>query len=194
MVSLRERNRLNAMRATQRAALRLFQERGFGNVTVGEIADEVGMAPSTLYRHFMTKEDIIIWDEHEPAIGKALVKAVLKNQPIFESLRTVLVDELGSRYDNDLEFQLARVQYIYATDELHAAAIEADLENREELTEALEQIMTKRNRQAALIIAGASLLALDVAIERWQANDARTPLKVLIEESFAQLTQLDTLR
>lgn len=187
--TLRQRNRRNAMRTTQRTALAMFSARGFDNVTVGEIAAEVGMAPSTLYRHFRTKEEIIIWDEHDAAIDTAL-EQVLRNQPPLEALRHVFIDELASRYDADLDFQLRRIQYIYATEQLHAAAVEADLRNRAELTAGLEHFMTKRNRSAAAIVAGAALLALDIAIDRWQADNAKRPLADRITETFEQLSRL----
>ncbi|MFT7503915.1 MAG: AcrR family transcriptional regulator, partial [Gammaproteobacteria bacterium] len=172
------------MRTTQRTALSMFIERGFDDVTVGEIAAEVGMAPSTLYRHFRTKEDIVMWDEHDAAIDVALDRA-LAGRPPLEALRMVFVDELATRYDVDLDFQLRRIRYIYATKQLHAAAVEADLRTRAELATGLEQTMTKPNRPAAAIIAAAaSLLALDIAIDRWQADNAKQSLAKRIEESF----------
>ncbi|MFT6764577.1 MAG: AcrR family transcriptional regulator [Candidatus Aldehydirespiratoraceae bacterium] len=180
------------MRTTQRAALSMFIERGFDRVTVGEIAAEVGMAPSTLYRHFRTKEDIVMWDEHDAAIDDALGRALAKKPPL-EALRSVFVDELANRYNADLDFQLLRIRYIYATEQLHAAAIEADLRTRAELTAGLEQTMTKPNRPAAAIIAGASLLALDIAIDRWQSDNGEQPLTKRIEESFRQLEQINDL-
>lgn len=41
-------------------ATRLFFERGFASVTIGEIATEVGVAPSAIYRHFGSKSEILI--------------------------------------------------------------------------------------------------------------------------------------
>lgn len=192
MESLRKRNRLTAMRTTQRVALSMFIERGFDNVTVGEIAAEVGMAPSTLYRHFRTKEDTVMWDEHDAAIDDALEHA-LTCKPPLEALQSVFVNELATRYDADLDFQLRRIRYIYATEQLHAAAVEADLRTRAELTAGLEHAMTKKNRPAAAIIAGAALLALDIAIDRWQSDNARQSLTKCIEESFQQLKQINHL-
>ena len=187
--SLRQRTRHNAMRTTQRTALAMFIERGFDNVTVGEIATEVGMAASTLYRHFRTKEDIVMWDEHDAAIDAALERALREWAP-FDAIRHVFVNELATRYDADLEFQLRRIQYIYATEQIHAAAVEADLRTRDELTAGLEHFMTKRNRPKAVIVSGAALLALDIAIDRWQADNAKRPLAERISESFDQLTRL----
>ena len=43
----------------------MFTAHGFDAVKVADIAAEVGMAPSTLYRHFPTKESIVLWDEHD---------------------------------------------------------------------------------------------------------------------------------
>lgn len=170
----------------------MFIERGFDNVTVGEIAAEVGMAASTLYRHFPTKEHIVIWDEHDTAIESALEHA-LRERPPLDAIRLVFVNELATRYEADLDFQLQRIQYIYATPQLHAAAVEADLRMRDELTAGLEHFMAKRHRPTAVIVAGAALLALDIAIERWQADNAAQPLADRIAESFDQLTRLSEL-
>ncbi len=192
VVSLRQRNRRNAMRLTQRRALDLFIERGFDAVTVAEIAETVGMAASTLYRHFETKEAIVLWDEHDQAIDSALDDA-LRRLPPFAAIREVFVEELGGRYDADLDFQLTRIRYIYATEQLHAAAVEADFRARDELTRGLEQVLARPQRSAAPIIAGAAMLALDVAIDRWQQAEAKTPLDQLIGEAFDHLSNLDRL-
>lgn len=192
MAGLRERNRINAMRLTQRAALDLFAERGFDAVTVGEIAEAVGIAVSTIYRHFAGKEAVVLWDEHDPAVEEALIEA-LTEEPPFVALRRVFVEELGGRYDDDLEFQLRRIRYIYATEQLHAAAVEDDLRNRESLTEGLTHFLSDENEKAAPLIAGAAMLALDVAIDRWQQLEGRTPLGELIADAFDQLAAIDDL-
>ena len=181
------------MRLTQRTALPMFIDRGFDRVTVDDIAGEVGMAASTIYRHFATKEAIVLWDEHDPAIEAALEQHLRTRRPPFEAIREAFVDTLGERYTDDLAFQLERVAYIYATEQLHAAAVEADFAARRELTEALERLLSRKQRSAAPIIAGAALLALDVAMERWQANDAKTSLAVLLTEAFDQLESLATI-
>lgn len=181
------------MKTTQRTALPLFIERGFDNVSVTEIAEAAGMAASTIYRHFGTKEHIVLWDEHDAAIDAALTNA-LSTQTPWSALRSVFVDEFSTRYDNDLDFQLLRVRYIYATEALHGAAIEDDLRNRAELGAGLAQVLSAENRDAAELLAGAALLAIDHAIERWQASPKPASLADLLRTTFDQLGHLDQLR
>jgi AcrR family transcriptional regulator len=181
------------MRTTQRAALDLFEAQGFEQVTVAEIADAVGMAASTIYRHFETKEAIVLWDEHDASLDAAFVGAFTRHQPL-DAIRTVFVDELGPRYEDDLRFQLRRVQYIYATEAVHLAAGEATYRDTIELSDGLEQVLSAPNRYAAPILAGAAMAALDAAFDRWQQADGQTPLAELIAESFDALSSLDELR
>ncbi len=192
MTSLRERNRLNAKRTVQRLALDMFRERGYDQVTVGEIAAAAGMAASTIYRHFTTKEAIVLWDEHDQAIDEALERR-LGDQPPLQAMRDAFVETIGGRYDEDLQFQLGRIQYIYATEQVHGAAIEADIRYREELTDGLRHFLSKANRDAAPILAGAALLAVDIAIERWQDGNATRPLSKHIAEAFDTLDSLGTI-
>jgi len=180
------------MRETQRTAMELFHERGFDAVTVDEIAEAVGIAASTIYRHFGTKEGIVLWDEHDRALDDALAER-LKRQPPFEAIRDTFIETLGGRYDSDLEFQLARVKYIYATKQLHAGAVEADFRARKELTDALGHFLSRRNKVAAPVIAGAALLALDIAIDRWQQHNAKKPLGKLITEAFDTIAHLESI-
>ena len=59
-IPLRERQR-NALRADiQHAALRLFAAQGFDNVNTEAIAEEVGISPSTFFRHVPSKEYLLL--------------------------------------------------------------------------------------------------------------------------------------
>ncbi len=177
------------MRLTQRTALDLFIEHGFDEVTVGQIADEVGMAASTLYRHFDTKEAIILWDEHDREIDAALERE-LKVRPPWEAMCVAFVEGLGSKYDADLDFQLKRISYIYETTQLHAAAVEADFNDRADLTAGLSHFLSKKQRRTAPLLAGAAMLALDTALDNWQQQEAKRSLGTLIVEAFEALSHL----
>jgi len=59
---LRERKRLAAMRRVQEVALDLFDARGFESVSIEEIARAAEVSPSSIYRYFGTKEQIVLYD------------------------------------------------------------------------------------------------------------------------------------
>ncbi|MDH3679076.1 MAG: TetR/AcrR family transcriptional regulator [Acidimicrobiia bacterium] len=180
------------MRETQRLALRLFRDRGFTTVTVEEIASELQMAASTIYRHFGTKENLVLWDEHDPAIEAALGQR-LGSEPPLAAIRDAFIETLADLYADDLDFQLDRISYIFETPELHAAAVEADFRARHELTVALTSVLPKADREAAPILAGAALLALDAAMDRWQSGKGRPSLTTCIERAFATVADLGSI-
>ncbi|MEU1810541.1 helix-turn-helix domain containing protein [Micromonospora sp. WMMD1076] len=61
-LSLRQRNRMAAIRAIQDTAMELFDSRGFHNVTIDDIAREAAVSPSTFYRYFGSKEGLFTVD------------------------------------------------------------------------------------------------------------------------------------
>lgn len=58
----RDRKRLANRDAIRSAALQLFMDRGFDAVSVEEVADAADVSPSTVYRNFGTKEDLVLAD------------------------------------------------------------------------------------------------------------------------------------
>ena len=133
-----------------------------------------------------------LWDEHDPEIDAVLARRLAKQAP-FEAIRGSFVETLAGRYDADLDFQLRRVKFIYATEALHAAAVEADFKARAELTEGVRQFLSGGNTAAAPIIAGAAMLALDVALDEWQRHSAKRSLASCLTVSFDHLANLGAL-
>src|ERR1700737_2611044 len=83
--------------ALETVALRLFEQRGFDNVTVEDIAAEAGISARTFYRYFPAKEDVL---QQQIARRSAGLRAALSARPVDEpplqSLRRALAEEIGA--------------------------------------------------------------------------------------------------
>jgi AcrR family transcriptional regulator len=71
-VGLRERKKAKTKAAIQEHALRLFQEQGYDATTVEQIAEAAEISPSTFFRYFPTKEDVVVWDDYDPMLIEAI--------------------------------------------------------------------------------------------------------------------------
>jgi AcrR family transcriptional regulator len=60
-LGLRERKKEQTRQLIAETARRLFVERGFAQVTVGQIARAADVAEQTVYNYFPTKEDLVYW-------------------------------------------------------------------------------------------------------------------------------------
>lgn len=84
----RERKKAQTRKALGDAALRLFLDRGFDQVSVKEVADAADVSVTTLFKHFPCKE-ALVFDEDDD-IEASLVAAVRERAPgqtIPEALR-----------------------------------------------------------------------------------------------------------
>ncbi len=62
---LRERKKARTRAAIREHALRLFREQGYASTTVEQIADAAEISPSTFFRYYPTKEDVVLQDDFD---------------------------------------------------------------------------------------------------------------------------------
>ncbi|MDF3820649.1 helix-turn-helix domain containing protein [Leptospira sp. 96542] len=62
-IPLRERKKRMIHSSIQKAAKKLFEEKGYQSVTVAEIADNANISVKTLFAYFQSKEDLAFQDE-----------------------------------------------------------------------------------------------------------------------------------
>ncbi|MGW7007669.1 acyl-CoA-like ligand-binding transcription factor [Streptomyces sp. NPDC054933] len=97
MPSLRERKKIKTRKAIRNAAYRLFEQQGYDATTVEQIAAAAEVSPSTFFRYFPTKEDVVLSDEYDP-IMVAELRARPADEPIVDSLRHATVELLRQMF------------------------------------------------------------------------------------------------
>ncbi|WP_214411769.1 TetR family transcriptional regulator [Sphaerisporangium fuscum] len=100
---LRERKKLRTRRLLIEEALRLFEEKGFDETTVAEIAAAAEVSTRTFFSYFVSKEDVVFFDTPS-RVGRVL--AVIADRRPGEPV----VDLLGRVADSVLAFDAEDVQ------------------------------------------------------------------------------------
>jgi AcrR family transcriptional regulator len=80
--SLRERKKARTRASIREHALRLFREQGYGDTTVEQIAAAAEVSPSTFFRYFPTKEDVVLRDDFDDRVFEAFERQPPSLTPI----------------------------------------------------------------------------------------------------------------
>jgi AcrR family transcriptional regulator len=98
-IGLRERKKQRTRESIVDAALRLFQERGFDQTTIADIAEAADIAPRTFFGYFPSKEDVVFADF--PVIVDGLETRLVERsaeETAIDAIRAwigTLIDEQG---------------------------------------------------------------------------------------------------
>lgn len=157
----------------QVAALRLFSEQGYDATTVEQIAQEAGVSHMTFFRHFPTKDAVVLDDGFDPAIAAAVAVAPTDLPPVTRvcaGLRSALshVDLPGQE-----EVRL-RVRIAAEHPALRAGTYAATEATQEAITEVL--VADGVGRFEARVASAAALAALTVALLEWCLSDHHDPM------------------
>ena len=172
------------MRTVQRAALDLFERHGFDAVKVEEVSAASGVSPSTIYRHFGTKEQIVTWDESDAAIAKSLGRH-LGRMPPLPALRRSFMEAYASHDEEEMELQRRRGALIDTTPQLFAATAMSLESGREEIQSALQRAYGRKcHKLVAEMTARIGLQALIAGFELWQRGGADESLSKCIGRAF----------
>ena len=171
-------------------ASRLFDDQGFDNTTVDQIAAEAGLSRATFFRYFKTKEDVALDDLQ--ALGQR-VAAAFASRPDDErawvALRRafeVITEDKASEPDRSLRF----FTMLCGTPSLKAR----HWEKQQRWHELLDPEMRRRLGRSSAIhdpvaaaAVGAGLACLDAATEAWLACNGTKPLASLLDQSMGAL-------
>jgi AcrR family transcriptional regulator len=186
-VGLRERKKARTRAAIQEQALRLFNEQGYGATTVEQIAAAAEISPSTFFRYFPTKEDVVLYDAFDPVLLQAFLAQPAELSPI-QALRTAMHAVFAGMPAEELEVQRERDALIRAVPELRARMLDEFGRNVQVIAEAVAERVGRRPDDLAVrVFAGA---VIGVGIATWFGEEAYQSVPdylALLDAALAQL-------
>jgi AcrR family transcriptional regulator len=122
-IGLRERKKARTKDSIQQQALRLFQEQGYDETTVEQIAEAAEVSPSTFFRYFPTKEDVVLYDNLDP-----LMIAAFEAQPaeltVTQALRAAMNEVFRSLPADEMDGLRERIKLVMSVPELRARTLD----------------------------------------------------------------------
>ncbi|MQY29931.1 acyl-CoA-like ligand-binding transcription factor [Nocardia aurantia] len=164
-MSLRERKKERTRRTIRMEAFRLFRERGYAETTVEQIAAASDISPSTFFRYFPSKEQVVLVDDLDPILIRALEEQPLDLSPLeaFKRAATAIYHSLNAE---EFAFEQERVRLVYGVPELRGAMI-YELDRTRELMAGLVARRTGRSADSLEVQAfsGAVIGALTIVTD-----------------------------
>ncbi|MFB8002335.1 TetR family transcriptional regulator [Nocardia sp. NPDC056000] len=118
--TLRERKKERTRRTIRSEAFRLFREQGYTETTIEQIAEAADVSPSTFFRYFPSKEQLVLADDLDPVMIEAIDRQP-KDKPILAAIRDATIEAFGAMDPEIFEFEKNRVALVYSVPELRGA-------------------------------------------------------------------------
>ena len=120
---LRERKKARTRASIREHALRLFRERGYHDTTVEQIAEAAEVSPSTFFRYFPTKEDVVLQDDYDPLAIEIFEAQPAELSPIA-AFRAAAAQMFGALSADDLARVRETIELMFTIPEVRARAVD----------------------------------------------------------------------
>ncbi|MFE1751383.1 TetR/AcrR family transcriptional regulator [Streptomyces anandii] len=137
-LGLRERKKIKTREAIRDATYALIKEQGYDATTIEQIADRAEVSPSTVFRYFPTKEDIVLTDEYDPLMLEEL-RARPAGEPWIDSLRHVIHMALDVLTEEDPETVRTRAHLAIQVPAVRSRMVESMSQTGRMLREAIAE-------------------------------------------------------
>jgi AcrR family transcriptional regulator len=187
---LRERKKARTRALIREHALRLFREQGYDATTVDQIAEAADVSPSTFFRYFPTKEDVVLQDELDVlAIGA--FEAQPADLPPVAAFRAAAQQAFAALGEDELARLRETAELTLTVPELRARAMDEFSRTIGVIAEAVARRAGRDPDDFAVrILAGAVvgvIMAATMPWEDWAKQDSGTDILTRIDAALCQL-------
>ncbi|WP_093611748.1 TetR family transcriptional regulator [Streptomyces indicus] len=183
-LGLRERKKQATRNAIRRATFTLIEEQGYDATTIEQIAAAAEVSPSTVFRYFATKEDIVLTDEYDPVM-LAVLRERPEGEPPLASLRFLLTEAVKAVSAHEPEELRQRSRLI-----VEVPAVRARMtETMAQTSQALSVVLAERTGRApddleVRMFTAAVLGALREAMIYWGERGFEEDLLAVVGRTF----------
>jgi AcrR family transcriptional regulator len=151
----------------EKAAMDLFQERGYARTTVGDIAERAGLTERTFFRYFVDKREVLFSGSRELEKSVVdLVESAPKDAPPLELVVSAF-ERVGATLQARRDFSYVRARYALVSE--HAEVQERELIKLASLAAAVTRALRARGvaDPAAALVAESGITVFKIGFERW---------------------------
>jgi AcrR family transcriptional regulator len=174
----------------RQAALELYAERGYDEVTVAQIAERAGLTERTFYRHFADKREVVFSGEVHRVLVSVLAAAPASMTPI--AAITAALDAAGAVLDERRELTRRRQEVIAANPRLQQREQVKYATLAEDLAEGLRARGV--GPSSARLAADAGVAVFRAAFDRWIEEGEEREFALLVRDALGELAALFTSR
>ena len=189
LAGLRQRKKARTRALIQEHALRLFHEQGYETTSVEQIAAAAEVSPSTVFRYFPTKPDLVIYDDLDDRMIEAF-RAQPPGLSALQALRATVRSAFGGLAGEELALQRERELLMRSVPELREAMLG---ELARTIREIADLVADRTGRPAdddtVLALAGA---VIGLSIAAWFASDGDDWTARFIERIDAGMALLES--
>lgn len=149
------------------AAMQLFAEHGYDQVTVARIAAEVGISEMTFFRHFPAKEALVVDDPYDPLMAEH-VAAQPRELPVLTRVARGIRAAWSAVPPPEADAVRERLRVAAGSPALRAATARANEASVEAVAAALRE--TGVDAIAARIAASAAFTGITEALLAWSTQ------------------------
>ncbi|MCL2091883.1 MAG: TetR/AcrR family transcriptional regulator [Micrococcales bacterium] len=187
--TVRELKKRAAMEHVQTVALDLFDARGYPEVTVEDVAAAAGVSPNTVYRHFGTKDRLVLHDDFDAQMF-VLLMAYFPERRLVGAARAV-VDRLEPVIEAGGYAVQRRVRYMFDEPTVYAGLMGEIREINAYLAPQLVEATARTEHPVDLVTATVAtdllIAALLTGVRLWREAGFAPSLRHHLEPCFDML-------
>jgi AcrR family transcriptional regulator len=189
---LRQRKRRETRAALSRAAIRLSIQRGWGNVTVDDIAAAANVSARTFRNYFSTKAEAIAAGHLERMLR---IADELRARPAEEQLWAAIANSVSAQFEPpgqrgkevpDVSAWMERIRFLFTEPAIHGEVLRASATAQSELAKAVAKRIggSRANELYPQLVAAVVVAVVGVVSDRWLRDGPSGSIVPLMRKAF----------